>query len=174
MLLKTMQSSETVQVFVRCHAVRPDEARTDGYVMWVVFQGARDTTMAPQPAQRAGRMNGSWVHRRFACLPPACGGSPRRETAGRSARAGYERRRGVDGLPAEAGIEVEVAATLRLAPSHLGDAHTVEERAPDPFAFAIRRLDELAAQQSASAKPVYLTRGPTPAWREVRWSNGPG
>jgi hypothetical protein len=56
MLLKTMQSSETVQVFARCHVVRPDEFWTDGYEMPCVFQWARDTTMAPRPAQ-TGRPN---------------------------------------------------------------------------------------------------------------------
>jgi hypothetical protein len=74
MLTKTIASSETIQVFVRCHVVRPDEAWTDGYVMPCVFQWARDTTMAPVP----DRADGLAGYRRFACSPPTRGGSPRR------------------------------------------------------------------------------------------------
>jgi hypothetical protein len=58
MLLKTIQSSETVQVFARCHVVRPDEFWTDGYAMPCVFQGARDTTMAPLPARLSRQIDG--------------------------------------------------------------------------------------------------------------------
>src|SRR5215472_2770735 len=66
MLLKTMKSSETVQVFVRCHIVRPDEFWPDGYVMRCVFQWARDTTMAPAPGRPGETMGASLARRRLA------------------------------------------------------------------------------------------------------------
>jgi hypothetical protein len=58
MLMKGIVSSETAQVFARCHIVRPDEAWTQGYVMPVVFQWARDSTMAPTPAQLSRQHGG--------------------------------------------------------------------------------------------------------------------
>jgi hypothetical protein len=76
MLLKTMQSSETVQVFARCHVVRPDEFWTDGYVVPVVFQWARDTTMAPALGRADELIGASLARRRQAAARPAESGGP--------------------------------------------------------------------------------------------------
>jgi len=137
MLTKTIDSSRTLQVSARCHATQADEAEPDGHKVRMVFQRARDTTMAPPLG---------WDDERFACSPPAGGGSPRRAPAGRSAPAGTEGRHGAEVevlLYAAGQFRVEGAAIVRLAP--LPPCHT-------------------AAPPSRSLVPPSPDRGPL-VWR---------